>query len=78
MSVKFVDDEEAEKASYVVCMPAGPSAFDDNETGECSVCARKIMFRPTVPKTPPKVCLMCAMTVMDDDQDVMVTKRVLS
>lgn len=76
MSVKFVDDQEAEKASVVVCMPLGPSTFDDNEEGECSMCGRKIMFRPYVPKAPPKICLVCAFEHIDKDADVMVTNRV--
>jgi len=58
--VKVVSQEEAEKCDYVVCMPAdSPSPFTDNLRGHCSVCNQPIIFRPHVPKKPPKVCIHC-------------------
>lgn len=59
--VKVVSDEEAEKADICVCMPVGPSRFNDNELGACADCGCAIMFRPTNPKKPIKVCVDCGM-----------------
>lgn len=59
--VKVVSQEEAEKADYVVCMPADePEYFTDNLRGHCSVCNRVVVFRPHAPKKPPRVCIHCA------------------
>ena len=58
--VTVISDEDTEKVDYVVCLPVGPSPFDDNLTGVCSHCGIKIMFRPYMPKTPPKICIHCA------------------
>lgn len=37
-----VSDAEAERMDYVVCMPEGPSPFDDNLTGFCCKCGIKV------------------------------------
>lgn len=61
--VEVVSDEEANLAAFVVCVRAdSPAAevFDDNETGVCSRCGAAIVFRPYMPKGPPKICLQCA------------------
>jgi hypothetical protein len=58
--VKVVSEEEAEKVDYVVCMPVGPSPFDNNLEADCYCCGRRIMHRPHVPKRPPKICIYCA------------------
>jgi hypothetical protein len=58
--VTVVSEAEAETVDYVVCMPDGPSKFDDNLTGFCAHCGTKIMFRWHVPRKPKKICLNCA------------------
>jgi hypothetical protein len=58
--IPLISSEQAEEVDYTVCMPLGPSAFDDNKTGVCCKCGRQVMFRPYVPKKPPKICLDCA------------------
>lgn len=60
--VHVVSQEEAEKAAAVVCCRTGlPSHFADNVTGACAHCGHAIFFRPHVPKSPPKICIECAM-----------------
>ena len=60
--VTVVSDEDANLADFVVCARADtPSPFDDNETGVCSNCGTAIIFRPHIPKGPPRICLECAM-----------------
>ena len=59
--VQVASDAEAEAATFVVCMPVGtPSPWTDNITTSCAFCDRAIIHRPTVPKTPPKICIDCA------------------
>jgi hypothetical protein len=59
--IAVVSNEEAEKATFVVCLRLGePSPFTDNEYGKCAHCGHGIFFRPYVPTTPPKICLQCA------------------
>lgn len=58
-------DEEA----IAVCMPRGPSPYDDNLTANCAICGCEIMHRPWVDtlmekhklKTLIKACMDCAM-----------------
>ena len=64
--VTVVDDEEAEQATYVVCMrdadqPVSP--FRDNEHGLCALCLAPIHYRPHAPKKPPHICSHCALKV---------------
>lgn len=57
----LVSDEDANLVDFVVCVRADtPSRFDDNETGVCSHCGVAIIFRPHIPKDPPRICLQCA------------------
>lgn len=57
--IKVVSDEEAEACDYVICMPEGPSPFDDNLTGFCCKCGIKVMYRWHAPRKPPKICMKC-------------------
>lgn len=59
--ITAVSAEDAEKADMCICMPVGPSRFDDNEIGTCADCGCAIMFRPYNPKKPVKVCFACGM-----------------
>lgn len=60
--ISIVSDEEAEEAEFVVCLRAAedPKAFTDNEHGACAHCGEGIIYRPYMPKRPPKICLQCA------------------
>lgn len=61
-SIHIVSWEEAEEASYFVCMRVGnPSPFTDNVFGNCSHCGFPVFFRPYGPAKPPKICLECAL-----------------
>lgn len=65
MTIRVVSEAEAEQARYVVCCRTGmPSVFSDNETGACAHCGHGIFFRPTMPKSPPKICVECAQDAM--------------
>jgi hypothetical protein len=58
---KVVSLAEAEQASYVVCCRVGnPRHFDDDVEGTCCSCSHPVFFRPTAPKTPPRLCIECA------------------
>lgn len=59
--IRVVSDVEAEKGAYVVCIQAAddPGCFADNLTGICCACGEAVVFRPYMPKQPPKICLQC-------------------
>jgi len=57
--VTIVDDDEAEKADFIICMPLGPSPFDDNLTGACCKCGIKVMYRWHAPRKPKRLCMDC-------------------
>lgn len=60
ITVKVASDEECEQMDFVVCMPEGPSPFDDNLTGFCCKCGIKVMYRWHAPRKPPRICIHCA------------------
>lgn len=57
--IKVCSDAEAEQMQYLVCMPAGPSEFEDNLTGFCCKCGTKVMYRWHAPRKPPRICINC-------------------
>ena len=59
--VTIVTPAKAETADAVVCLLASddPGVFRDNLTGTCNDCGQPVVFRPTAPKAPIKVCLRC-------------------
>ena len=59
--MKVVSNEEAEEAAYVVCVlkDDDPGYFNDNEEGACCACSRTVVFRPSAPKAPPRICIQC-------------------
>ena len=61
--VKIVSAEEAETADVVVCLRKAddPGYFRDNLTGTCNDCGTEVVFRPTAPKVPIRICVQCAM-----------------
>lgn len=67
--VTVVNDDEAEKADFTVCMPAGKSPFKDNLYGSCSECGRAIMFRPHAPKKPAKICYQCMEKKLEEEAE---------
>ena len=60
--VKTVSAEQAETADAVVCLRKvdDPGYFRDNLTGSCNDCGAEVVFRPTAPKTPIRICVPCA------------------
>lgn len=50
-----------DQIAAVVCVRKedDPGVFKDNLDGVCSMCGHAIVYRPTVPKGPPKVCVEC-------------------
>jgi len=68
-NVKVVSQEEAEKSDFVVCALEGTDTpFTDNETGNCAHCNAAIIFRPTAPKKPQKICFACALDLHNGGQ----------
>lgn len=64
--IKIVSDKEAEKADYVVCMPAdSPTTFTDNLTGYCCKCGVKVMYRWHAPLKPKRICVNCVFKVTE-------------
>jgi hypothetical protein len=57
--VKVVSDAKAETAEYLVCLPDGPSPFDDNFKGVCCRCGCPIMYRWHAPRVPKRICVEC-------------------
>lgn len=53
---------EAETADYVICarLADDPGTFTDNHLGTCCACGEVVIFRPSAPKTPPRICITCA------------------
>ena len=63
-------DLDNEDSDCVVCIPVTmPLKFDDNLVGRCSRCNVPVQYRPTAPKTPPKICWNCAMPDMERDMN---------
>lgn len=60
--VTIVSAEEAEKADAVVCLRKAddPGYFSDNLMAPCHDCGTPVVFRPTAPTAPIKICLQCA------------------
>ena len=67
--VRIAPDEELEEASMVVCMPNdSPSYFSDDVYTTCAECGVGIHHRPYMPKKPKKVCIECAVKLMDEEK----------
>jgi hypothetical protein len=53
-----------EQMSLAVCMPYDldhPLYYPDNRRDRCTGCRRVIQFRPSLPKTPERLCPFCAL-----------------
>ena len=59
LKIPVVSDDEAEQCDYLVCMPFGPSPFDDNLKGVCCKCGIDVMYRWHAPRKPKRICLEC-------------------
>lgn len=59
LSIPVVSDKKAEECDYLVCVPWGPSQFDDNLRGVCSHCGIDVMYRWHAPRKPKRICLEC-------------------
>lgn len=59
--IAVCSDAEAEAAAYVVCtrLADDPGAFTDNHLGTCCACGAVVIFRPYMPKRPPRICMTC-------------------
>lgn len=71
--VTVVSDEEAEKSDMVVCVLKGQEQERfkaDNIYTTCHVCGRDITHRPHAPKTPPKICMDCAIKMMQASKEM--------
>ena len=61
--VTIVTADEAETVDAVVCLLASddPGVFRDNLTGTCHDCGKPVVFRPTAPWAPIRICMRCAL-----------------
>jgi hypothetical protein len=63
--VRFVSTAEAEMADVMVCMEwTSPPFLPDNLSDQCGVCRCLVQHRPDAPKTPMRVCVRCAPSVI--------------
>ena len=60
--VVLVDDAEAERADFVVCSTTDGrrASYPDAIDAVCADCGLAVFHHPSVPETPPKVCVTCA------------------
>src|SRR6266404_6118048 len=78
-----VTPEQGEDCDCVVCAPYDGInlGFPDNLIGICSKCGCAVQFRPSSPKTPPKMCWPCMILELaeheeDDEEDTfMITPK---
>ena len=62
LTAEVIDDEAAERCSYVVCASADlETPWTDNVAATCCDCGCAVVHRPHAPKTPPKICLACVL-----------------
>lgn len=60
LPVHVVEDEEAEKCDYLICVPAEcDTPFTDNLTAFCCECGRKVQHRWHAPRKPKRICMEC-------------------
>lgn len=57
--IDVLTDEEADQCEYLVCVPDGPSKFDDNFKGVCCHCGITVMYRWHAPRKPKRICMEC-------------------
>jgi hypothetical protein len=68
--VQIVSDKSAEECDMVVCVRKkdNKSPFKDNVDANCAHCGEEITHRPHVPKKPPKICMECAVVMMEAEK----------
>lgn len=65
LNIQIVTPEEAEEVSYLICCRQGvPTPLTGNLTGSCCACGSTVIFRPSAPKKPPRLCLQCAADIL--------------
>jgi hypothetical protein len=64
LRVYVSSEAEAEAATITICGNA--SYFPDDCHGACASCGAPIVYRPHMPKRPPKVCVDCARIILRD------------
>ena len=67
IKVHAVSPEDGEKASMVICQRVEPG---DNTDGgvlaKCDQCGHDIVHMPFAPLGPPKVCVICAASTLEE------------
>jgi hypothetical protein len=63
LRLEVCSDAEAEAAAFVVCVRLAddPGGFTDNQLALCCACGEPVVFRPYMPKRPPRICLQCVL-----------------
>jgi hypothetical protein len=59
--MKVATPEQAEATDYLVCMRKQDIRIDlpGNLMGHCSECGAEIVYGPSVPQRPKKICTRC-------------------
>lgn len=74
--VKLVPNEIGENAAYLVCAPAGQANATtmrylnpalQNIQGTCCKCGCAVAWRPYQPTKPPRICVRCFCTMLDEE-----------
>lgn len=65
-----VSEEDAENADAYFCVRKGaPTPFTDNVEGECSLCGHTVIHRPHGPTKPRKICIECAIEIINSEEE---------
>jgi len=57
--------QEMEESDYLVCAKWVHAVPDDCEAGKCSSCGTDVMYAKSMPKKPQRICMDCAVEMMD-------------
>lgn len=65
---KYLKDIKKSNA-VLVCMPGKESPFDNDVIDTCSKCGETIHYRPYNKGANTKICINCAMKLMDENEN---------
>jgi hypothetical protein len=66
VNIRKVEEEDIDTDNAILlCMPYGYETVEGSLTGECCECGRKIVFAPSAPAIPKKLCLPCGLEAIE-------------
>lgn len=74
MGIRTVTEEEAENSDLVACFPMrlkpeGTPLIPGSYVTECARCGEEIGVGPDAPRKPPKVCVGCVKSWLEEKQN---------